>query len=201
MRFTGLLFAGAMLVAAPAFSQAVHQHPYGLDPFNPSDAKIRRDWGGALVAQTPLVEMGKLSDFNPSEAELRRRIGDGAIPLTITGFALDASSVWKEIVTHRAGALRVVPVPVAAAASAAPVTVAPQPTAMASVQRPDSNDGVWINFAGARYVSGGAAVPLDASTFMQVGQYAGFPVYRRQVGDDTIFLPTRGNLVAPYRRK
>jgi hypothetical protein len=74
---------------------------------------------------------------------------------------------------------------------------------LVTLRRPDSNDGIWIPFGGERWVARGAAVPLNASTFVRVGEYRGFPVYaRRELEEDVIYLPaTRAGLVAPYRLK
>ena len=79
--------------------------------------------------------------------------------------------------------------------------MAPQPPGppMVSLLQPENNDGLWVHYAGARYVSSGAAVPLASSEFRTVGQYDGFPVYTRAGDDKTIYLPTRAGLVAPYR--
>ena len=70
------------------------------------------------------------------------------------------------------------------------------------LMRPESNDGIWIMYMGAKWLSAGPAVPLRAVDFQLVGDYAGFPVFARQgVKDDVIYLPTRAGLIAPYRRK
>ena len=81
--------------------------------------------------------------------------------------------------------------------------VVPLPTdrvAVLSVRRPDNNDGVWIRFDGATWVSTGVAEPFTTA-FTQVGELAGFPVYRKQDGGSVIYLESRGGLLAPYRRK
>ena len=71
-----------------------------------------------------------------------------------------------------------------------------------TLMRPESNDGIWIMYMGAKWLSAGPAVPLRAVDFQLVGDYAGFPVFARQgVKDDVIYLPTRAGLIAPYRRK
>ena len=68
--------------------------------------------------------------------------------------------------------------------------------------RPESNDGVWIMYSGAKYLSAGTAVPFRAVDFQLVGDYAGFPVFARQgVKEDVIYIPSRAGLVAPYRKK
>lgn len=80
-----------------------------------------------------------------------------------------------------------------------------QEAPIVSLMRPESNDGLWIQFKGEKWVSAGAAVPLRASEFRAVGEYVGFPVFIRildgTIEDDMIYLPTRAGLVAPYRLK
>jgi hypothetical protein len=68
--------------------------------------------------------------------------------------------------------------------------------------RPENNDGIWVEYGGFKWVSAGEAVPLRASDFYLLGDYAGFPVFARQrVKEDVIYIPSRAGLVAPYRRK
>jgi hypothetical protein len=101
-----------------------------------------------------------------------------------------------------------VPVPIAAAAPvvvAAAVDVAPPPVFVAKIilspTVPENNDGVWVQFDNARWVSSGRA-EAQTGAFTQVGTHGGFPVLRRPGGpSDQIFIPTRDGLVAPYRRK
>lgn len=69
-------------------------------------------------------------------------------------------------------------------------------------RRPESNDGIWIQFKGARWIHAGPAVPLMEGEFVRVGDHAGFPVYARRGAGDVIYLPTRdGSRAAPYRLK
>ena len=71
-----------------------------------------------------------------------------------------------------------------------------------SLRRPENNDGVWIMFAGEKFVSAGAAIPIGSADFVQVGEYAGFPVFARSdFTQDVIYLPSRDDLLAPYRLK
>jgi hypothetical protein len=72
--------------------------------------------------------------------------------------------------------------------------------AVISVRRPDNNDGVWVRFDGATWVSLGVAEPRTTA-FTQVGDLAGFPVYRKQDGGNVIYLESRDGVLAPYRRK
>ncbi len=71
-----------------------------------------------------------------------------------------------------------------------------------TMRRPENNDGVWIMFGGEKFVSAGAAIPLGSADFVQVGEYAGFPVFARSdFTQDVIYLPSRDDLIAPYRLK
>lgn len=71
-----------------------------------------------------------------------------------------------------------------------------------TLRRPESNDGVWVQFRGERWVSAGPAVRVSGSDFVRIGEYAGFPVFARgSVGGDVIYLPTGAGLFAPYRVK
>jgi hypothetical protein len=119
-----------------------------------------------------------------------------------------------------AAAPAVAPAPVAIAAGepgavgtagiSAPVPVATGGTApsvgrtargMVTARRAESNDGVWLQFMGERWISAGPAVPLRASDFVVVGEHAGFPVYARKgLEEDRIYLPA-GTGVVPFRLK
>ena len=115
------------------------------------------------------------------------------------------------IVSYTPETISFVPAPVLAPMGASPAVVAtavdlaPPLAFVAKViispTVPENNDGVWVRFDNARWVSGGRAEP-QTGAFTQVGTHGGFPVLRRPDGpSDQIFIPTRDGLVAPYRRK
>ena len=80
-------------------------------------------------------------------------------------------------------------------------TVVPSPPVV-TLLRPENNDGLWIRFQDHKWIHSGAAVPLETSAFVRVGDYVGFPVFKkRDVTEDVIYLPTRAGLIAPYRLK
>jgi hypothetical protein len=99
----------------------------------------------------------------------------------------------------------VVPVaaPFAATPSGPPAPQNPETgTTFATIGRPTSNDGVWIQYLGEKWISAGPAVPVTPESFRVVGSYGGFPVFARKEGtDQIIYVPTRGGLAAPYRLK
>jgi hypothetical protein len=47
---------------------------------------------------------------------------------------------------------------------------------------------VWIEFNGARWYKGGAAVSFDPARFVRAGEYHGFPVYRAKSGGKEIYV-------------
>jgi hypothetical protein len=77
MRLTAIAI---MLVVS--VSPAMAQHPYDLDPYNPTDAALLRNYGSVLVGLTPLLELRKLDPYVPSQAALLRQLG-GALPVWV----------------------------------------------------------------------------------------------------------------------
>jgi hypothetical protein len=79
-----------------------------------------------------------------------------------------------------------------------------QRPAATEVWRPTANDGVWIEFEGARWFSAGPAVSVDPERFVPTASYRGFVVYRDTMGAraDTIFVTVVPNgPIAPYSRR
>lgn len=64
-------------------------------------------------------------------------------------------------------------------------------------------EGMWIEFANARWFSAGRAIDFDASRFERTGEYKGFPVYRERGGPETrIYVTvTPDGPLAPYDRR
>ena len=201
----------ALLLPVAASAQTTSdEHPYGLDPYKPSDAALLRDYGDTLVAQTPLSELQKLDPYKPSHAALLRNLGGaiplwgivwypGPVPASLSPFAPQTVSEpstainrWERRRQRNEFEMTTSP------AVAAPA----EPSSMATLRVPESNDGVWILFDSKRWISAGHTVSLDASKFERVGEYDGFPVYRRSgESEDVIYLPAREGAIAPYRLK
>ena len=187
---------------------ATAANPYGLDPYRPSDAELLRRYGSVLVAQTPLGEIRKLDPYKPSDAALLRELG-GGIPLwgwwypptPFSGPLMLPSAASAE--QDRPQINIFVGQPPSDALTAIGTPASPSlPREIVTVLRPDTNDGVWINYDNARWISAGQAVAFDEGTFTRIGQYNGFPVFRRQgSSDEVIYLPTRKDRVSPYRLK
>lgn len=94
------------------------------------------------------------------------------------------------------------PRPAAPLGTVAAAAASPRPVPR-YVPRPTSNDGVWIEYDGARWFSSGPAVSYDADRFAPAGTYRGFIVYRDRMGRaDTIFVTVVPNgPLAPYSRR
>jgi hypothetical protein len=212
----------ALLAAPPAFGQAPAPaaHPYGLDPYAPSDAVWLRNFGASLVAQTPLVDLAAtLNPYNPSDAALLRQFG-GAIPLCCPEWYWQGPTFGPltPLFPHgRVGSsavrfpdVRGLDFRTAASASAdasartdvaAPATQL-TPSSIVTLARPQDNNGVSIRYEGEIWTSAGRAVPLPGTGFERVGEVGTFAVYKRAgVNDDLIYVQTRNNLIAPFRRR
>lgn len=142
----------------------------------------------------------------PSSFPVRITPDTTAVPqAAVSPTGLPASSGAINVYTPEAAAARVAPsggTP-GAVGTAGIVQARPRPVPpLVTLRRPEGNDGVWINFGGERWLSAGTAVTLTTTGFVQVGEYAGFPVFaRRELKEEMIYLPTRTGLVAPYRLK
>jgi hypothetical protein len=71
-----------------------------------------------------------------------------------------------------------------------------------SAIKPTGLNGVYIEYAGRKWFSRGRAVQLDATRFVVIGRYDGFPVYAERNGTrNTIYVPSAASaptLLAPY---
>ncbi|MGE5361995.1 MAG: hypothetical protein ACM3NQ_23515 [Bacteroidales bacterium] len=74
------------------------------------------------------------------------------------------------------------------------------PYHMETVRKPEGNAGIWLSFEGHRWHQVGEAVPLDHARLAPIGEYSRFPVYADSHEPYVIYIPTRANLVAPFRR-
>jgi hypothetical protein len=75
--------------------------------------------------------------------------------------------------------------------------------AVESIPKPLSNGGIWVPFNGSRWYNAGDPVPFDPDQFTVVGNYRGFPVYRKRGGSNrAIYIPAvDGGLLAQYQRR
>jgi len=219
MKLTAFAIIVMLVAAVPASGQtpepepapAPDEHPYGLDPYNPSDAALLREYGVTLVAQTPLAELRKLDPYKPSHAALLRQLG-GGIPLwgwawyaspgpaPLTPFSpvalMSPASATGDLIRSRSRAR--------ADDSPPPTDAAgpPRPTSIATLRKPESNDGVWIRYQEQTWISAGPPVPYEEAEFQRVGEYGAFPVFRRtRASGETIYVPAGKDLMAPYRLK
>ena len=75
---------------------------------------------------------------------------------------------------------------------------------LATAKRPEGLNGVFVEYNNQRYFSDGPARDFDAKSFTRIGEYHGFPVYRRQGETNAIYIPPLAGppaIVAPYRTR
>ena len=163
-----LVMFTAWLAAAPVAAQdQASGHPYQLDPYKPSEAALLRSYGATLVSQTPISGLKQLDPYKPSHAALLR-LG-GALPVwfvwsewpVVAPFPVappfDGQRPTRDRMHARPGRDRHVDEPA--------MTAAPAPTSIATLRQPESNDGVWIEFDGRRWIADGRAVPFVDGRF------------------------------------
>jgi hypothetical protein len=175
-------------------------NPFGLDPYKPSDAALLREFGLSLKTQTPVHELAKLDPYKPSHAAVLR-LG-GALPVWAIGWPtamvvfdprpqpVAATEVVKEDRHHRG-----------MARGDRPEVAPPAATSIATLRRPESNDGIWVDFDGRRWILAGRTMPLEPSHFERAGEINGHAVYRRPGQTDVIYVDGGDTGVAPFRLK
>jgi len=79
----------------------------------------------------------------------------------------------------------------------------PARTHIESIPRPRDNDGIWLEYAGARWYADGPSAVFDGNRFVQIGNYRGFPVYRdKNRGAEEIWVRVVADgPVAPYVKR
>jgi hypothetical protein len=159
----------------------------------PYERLRRGDLAGTTGSRTPSFPVSAVPDRGmPAAAP----VPPTSLPQPIGAVSAFTSDLGDPVAAHQTF------VEAATSAPSVRTVVLPREQPVATLMRPESNVGVWIQFKGRRWLSAGAAVVLSDTEFAQTGDYAGFPVFtRRNVREDTIYVPSRGGLVAPYRVK
>jgi hypothetical protein len=167
-----------------------------MQPYERRRAGAMAGMAGSRVSSFPIRLLGDPGPIVTATAPTQLPLTAGAIT-SYTPETISFAPAWAMAPIAAAPAVVAPEVVVPA------VDVAPPPVFVAKViltpTFPENNDGVWLRFDNARWVSSGRA-EARTEAFVQVGTHGGFPVLRR-AGDDRIYVPTRDGLVAPYRRK
>jgi hypothetical protein len=80
---------------------------------------------------------------------------------------------------------------------------APGQVTVETIPRPTGNEGVWINYEGARWYHSGKPARYTAERFVPFGSYRGFPVFKELNGSPNVVYVTNvpdGPLV-PYAKR
>ncbi len=135
----------------------------------------------------------------------------GALGVTHEGFVAQAPAPPTFARAYDLGAAPAAPpaAPVATSGSIPAPAAAPRAVATSgrtttvsnrsiSAAAPTGINNMWLNYNGRRWVSAGRAVELTAD-FTRTGDYRGFPVFQRRGDSLTIYVPTNGDLVVPFK--
>lgn len=76
----------------------------------------------------------------------------------------------------------------------------PPPGPLTTAREPQGLDAIFVEYQGQRWFGSGPAVDLDAAEFTRLGEYRGFPVYRRGDDERTIYISVRAGagMAAPF---
>lgn len=76
----------------------------------------------------------------------------------------------------------------------------PPPGPLVTARAPEGLDAIFIDYRNRRWFGGGSAVELASGPFTRIGEYQGFPVYRRGDDQSTIYIAVRrtADMVAPF---
>jgi hypothetical protein len=162
--------------------------------------------GGGLLQPYERVRRGELAgtsgsrtpSFPVQSGPEPRSLPEAAVPPTAPPQPVGAIGT---LVEGAAATTRQRSAPPLIAATGAAAAARQSLGAVATIRRAESNDGIWLRYKEAKWVNAGPAVPLRPSEFVQVGEYAGFPVYARKgLQEDRIYLPSPGGVV-PFKLK
>jgi hypothetical protein len=175
--------------------------PIGGGQLQPYERLRRGDLAGTTGTTLPSFPIA----IRPDEPVLPMAAGAPTnLPLSVGAIPAYTPDVTPPVEFVPAAATAAAPScacgPLAAPAAAVAPPIAADRVAVISVRRPDNDDGVWIRYDGDTWISAGRAEPRTTA-FRQVGDVGEFPVYSRPGAGDTIYLPSRDGLLAPYKRK
>lgn len=168
--------------------------PIGGNVMRPYERHRKGELTGTVGNRAPSFPIDR-------DAELSAASGSGGLLTPPTEVTIEPD-VLPEGERMVATGGSIVPSPSSAGETAPTEHVAPRRTIMQSIPPPRANNGVWFDFAGARYYSAGAAVPFWRDKFALVGEYRGFLVYRdvRGPADEIYVTVVQDGPVAPYKR-
>jgi hypothetical protein len=166
--------------------------PVGGGLLQPYERVRSGDLAGSVGSRTP--------SFPVRSGPEPRGLPMAAISPASVPFVNTAADVNEEVATRRQPAREATPLSVGSLVATAVERV--EGGGLETVRRAETNDGVWLQFMGERWVSAGPAVPLRAAEFVKVGDYGGFPVFARAgLQEERIYLPSAAGNVAPFRLK
>jgi hypothetical protein len=164
--------------------------PLSSGLMRPYERRRAGDVAGTSGSSTPSFPV--VSPHDPrEEAGVYRGLIQAAAPPMVSELPFRAEA---EPVAPRAV---VTPEPIATTGTAAPYPLGP----LASARKPEGLNGIYIDYRDRRWMLSGSAVELDTTQFTRIGDYRGFPVYRKGGDERTIYVTVAHSareLLAPY---
>ena len=200
-----VFFDGNVMVRSGVYKTVPLYVDASVDPYGVVYVPI----GGNVMRPYERLRAGELAGTvgnRPPSFPIERDVELSAAAGATSGLITPPTGVSLEprIIPERAVGTggSVVPRAVPSDAAAPSASAHPEPTIVESIPAPRANNGIWLEFQGARYYSAGAAVPFSPSRFVPVGVHDGFPVYRDVHGaPGEIFVTVvKGGPVAPFKR-
>ncbi len=166
--------------------------PIGGNTMRPYERHRKRELAGTVGNRMPSFPIER-------DSELSVASGSAGLLTPPSDVTMEPDVLPEHAVATGGSA---VPSPSSAGEAAPMERLAPRHTIVQSIPPPHANNGVWFDFAGARYHSAGAAVPFRRERFALVGDYRGFLVYRdvRGAADEIYVTVVKDGPLAPYKR-
>lgn len=172
--------------------------PIGGGLMRPYERRRAGPLAGTVGSTTPSFPVAPSTDLTPSTSPLIS--ASAALPTT------PAPAPARAVGDSRA-MVQMVPQPVGTAGTTAiaPMTGLAPRTRAVTIARPTGVNGIWIDFAGARWQAAGKAEGFSEGAFVRYGDYEAHPVYVRRGTDlsrtpSVIFVPGAAGRVMPFAR-
>lgn len=166
--------------------------PVGGGLMQPYERRRAGDVAGTVGSTTPAFPV-----ITPPEEDDVYLLPQAASPPTRV--AISIGDTTRELTDLSPGAPAAVRTPaVGTAGSAVPSPTGGAPIgSLRSALRPQGINAVFIQHDNRRWFNAGPAVDFSPTTFVQVGDYHGFPVYKESGKEDRIYVASKATAGAP----
>jgi hypothetical protein len=152
---------------------------------------------GNVIATGAVRPTGTVAIVSPSETAVAT--SGTLVPVVVAPGTVAAGTVALGTRRTRASGTRST-LPLDSRATPGTRALGTRSTMASGTLAPGTNNGVWLEFAGHRWYSDGAAATYSADRFQAVGEYRGFVVYRdvNSRKDEIWIAAVKDGALAPY---